>query len=195
MPRKSVAQQARAAIARRDFAVAKKMDSDEAPQRLNRVSAVGDALGGALDPVLKKRGFANRELINRWREIAPAPYGEVARPVQLRWPKRSAAEAGGAVLEVSCHPGHALHLQHEGARLAAAINSYFGYVLVADVRLSAEPFLVAAAEPPAPAPALSATEQGRLQSRLSAIKDESLRAALEGLGRALLERGQKGKLP
>ena len=175
--------------------MAKKKDSDEAPKRLNRVSAVGDALGGALDPVLKKRGFANRELINRWREIAPAPYGEVARPVQLRWPKRGAAEAGGAVLEVSCHPGHALHLQHEGARLAAAINSYFGYVLVADVRLSAEPFLVAGPDTASEQPPLPEAERARLASALSTVRDEGLRAALEGLGRALLARGRKQRLP
>ena len=61
--------------------------------------------------------------------MAPKPYDKVAVPDRLSWP-RGERSAEGATLYLRCAPGHALALQHEGQQIAAAVNRYFGYVLV-----------------------------------------------------------------
>ncbi len=118
-----------------------KAKEDVPPKRLNRAVGVGEALGKVLDPALKKRGFATRDIVSHWGAMAPTPYDRMARPDKLSWP-RGENGAEGAVLHVSCHPGHALALAHEGQKVAASINRYFGYFLVGQVRLSATPFAI-----------------------------------------------------
>jgi hypothetical protein len=163
--------------------------TDKPAKRLNRAAGLAEALGRALDPALKRRGFANEDLLRHWRAIAPPPYNLVTRPVKLSWPKRTPG-ADGAILHVSCHPGHSLMLQHEGPRLMQAVNAYFGYVLVAEVRLSSEPFLLVAEPVPAPKPDLSPARAATLASSVGKIADEGLRAALQSLGRNLMGKKQ-----
>src|SRR5215217_9637242 len=114
-------------------------DEPPEPKRRNRTIVIADVLSGALDPVLKKRGFASRDIITHWSVMAPKPYDTVAIPDKLTWP-RGERSAEGATLLLRCVPGHALAISHEGDKIAAAINRYFGFVLVGAVRLSAEPF-------------------------------------------------------
>jgi hypothetical protein len=160
--------------------------ADAAPKRLNRAVPVSEALGRALDPALKKRGFASRDLLEHWATIAPAPYNKMARPDKLTWP-RGERGVEGAVLFLSCHPGHALALAHEGERVASAVNRYFGYLLVGQVRISATPFV--AAEPPKKiAPALPEAARAEVEREVGAVGDPNLRDALRDLGLALARR-------
>lgn len=164
--------------------MAAKPKADEAPKRLNRVVGAGEALQKALDPVFRKRGFAGRDIITHWAAMAPAPYDRIAAPDRLAWP-RGERSAGGATLYLRCAEGHALALQHEGQLIAAAVNRYFGYVLVGAVRLSADPFeVVAVAKAAAPA----AIEAPEVDLAVGGIADDGLRDALRRLGR-----GIKGK--
>lgn len=164
----------------------RKKPGDDAPKRLNRAVPVSEALGRALDPVLKKRGFASRDLVENWASMVPAPYDRMSRPDKLAWP-RGEKGAEGAVLHVSCHSGHALALAHEGARVAASINRYFGYVLVGQVRLSATPFTVQEAKAPAPPP-VSDGARMRVAREVADVSDDGLREALRTLGHALTRR-------
>ncbi len=156
------------------------------PKRLNRAVAVSEALGRALDPALRKRGFASRDLLQHWAVIAPEPYGRVSRPEKLSWP-RGERGAGGAVLHICCHPGHALAASHEGGRIAQAINRYFGYILVDEVRLSATPFLADAPKPKG-LPVAPAAQVEAIERQVRDIEDDALREALAGLGRAIAAR-------
>ncbi len=161
-----------------------------APRRLNRTVGVGEALGKVLDPALKKRGFATRDIITHWAEMAPAPYDRMARPERLAWP-RGARGADGATLYLCCHAGHALALSHEGQRVAAAINRYFGYFLVGQVRLSAEPFVVSEApEAAAPDPA-EPERQARVGEMVAGVEDPQMREALRLLGEAVARRARR----
>lgn len=163
-----------------------KAPADAAPKRLNRAVSVSEALGRALDPALRKRGFASRDLLEHWGAMAPSPYDKVARPDKLNWP-RGERGVEGAVLHLSCHPGHALALAHEGERVVAAINRYFGYLLVGEVRLSATPFITAEA-PPIPAPALGEAARAAVERGVEAVEDPGLRDALRDLGLAIARR-------
>lgn len=168
------------------------MAKEELPEyrRRNKTLSVADALSGALDPVLKQRGFASRDIIVHWRSIAPPPFDETTLPDKLSWP-RAASNAEGATLLLRCAPGQALIAQHEAPAIAAAVNRYFGYVLVSEVRLSAEPFT----------PGSGARTQVRQQPGPSTIAkvgaatekvtDDDLRAALQDLGLALARRSER----
>lgn len=119
--------------------MAKKKDEPAEPKRLNRTVAVSEALGGVLDSALKKRGFATRDILNNWAAMAPKPYDEVALPAELKWPRGAGHE--GATLYLRCSEGQKLALTHEASLIASAVNRYFGYFLVREVKLSAEPFI------------------------------------------------------
>lgn len=183
----------RARCKQTDFAVASKPPkSDKSAttlRRLNRAVPLNEALGKTLDPALKKRGFATRDIIEHWKTVAPAPYDSVARPDKLSWP-RGERGAEGAVLHLSCHPGHALALAHEGNRIAGAINRYFGYLLVAQVRLSATPFTPEAPPSPPPAP-LDPDRRAKLDDTVSQVAQPELRDALLALGEAIAARTQR----
>lgn len=157
------------------------------PRRLNRAVRAGEALGRALDPVLKKRGFASRDLLAHWAAMAPRPYDQVARPDRLTWP-RGVRTAEGATLHLRVAPGHALALQHEGERIAAAINRYFGYLLIGAVRQSPMPLEPAQAPDPAPGPDPRPDSVKAVRDAVAGVRDEGLRDALDRLGRAIAGR-------
>jgi hypothetical protein len=157
------------------------------PKRRNRTMNIADVLSGALDPVLKKRGFASRDIIAHWGVMAPKPYDSVAIPDKLSWP-RGERSAEGATLVLRCVPGHALAIAHDGPRIAAAVNRYFGFVLVNAVRLSAEAFTPGSGQM---APKSIQPSQGtaaKVGAQVDGIEDEALREALRTLGHALASR-------
>jgi hypothetical protein len=168
--------------------VATKSKEPDEPKRLNRTVGVSDALSGVLDAVLKKRGFATRDIITHWAAMAPKPYDALAVPDQLKWPRGAGHE--GATLYLRCAPGHALALSHEGALIASAVNRYFGYFLVREVRLSAEPFAPGPAKKASPAgvPPQIAAHAG---IAVADVDNEQLRAALKGLGEQVLAKKRR----
>jgi len=160
------------------------------PKRRNRTMSVADVLAGALDPVLKKRGFASRDIITHWSVMAPKPYDTVAIPDKLSWP-RGERSAEGATLVLRCVPGHALAISHEGDKIAAAINRYFGFVLVGSVRLSPEAFTPGSGKkveaPFQPSPDV----QAKVAAQLAEVDNAELREALRTLGHALSSRTER----
>lgn len=162
-------------------------DEPPEPKRRNRTLNIADVLSGALDPVLKKRGFASRDIITNWSSIAPAPYDTVTAPDKLNWP-RNERGAEGATLVLRCAPGHAMAAQHDAPRIAAAVNRYFGFFLVGAVRLSAEPFTPGsvgeAHKPFQPSQSVAA----KVGAQVASVDDDGLREALRTLGHALSSR-------
>ena len=165
------------------------MSKDEPPEpkRRNKTLSVADVLAGALDPVLKKRGFASRDIITHWSVMAPKPYDEVAIPDKLTWP-RGERSAEGATLVLRCVPGHALAISHEGEKIAAAVNRYFGFVLVGAVRLSAEPFTPGSGQKAQTSMQPSQSVIAKVGAQVADVADDDLREALRTLGHALSSR-------
>jgi len=162
------------------------------PKRRNRTIAIADVLSGALDPVLKKRGFASRDIITHWAVMAPEPYDKVAIPDKLTWP-RGERSAEGATLLLRCIPGHALAISHEGPRIAAAVNRYFGFVLVSGIRLSPEPFTPGSAGPAQTSIQPSQSVIAKVGAQVAEVTDDDLREALRTLGHALSSRSARAK--
>jgi len=157
------------------------------PKRRNRAVSMSDALTGMLDPMFKKRGFASRDILANWPVIAPAPYNEVAIPDRLSWP-RGERSAEGATLYLRCVPGHALAIAHDGPAIAAAVNRYFGYVLIDQIRLSPAPFTRHSGEEEHKASQPSQSDIAKVGAAVAAVEDEGLREALRHLGLALSSR-------
>jgi hypothetical protein len=165
--------------------VAKKSEEPAAPKRLNRTVGVAEALGGVLDSALKKRGFATRDILANWPAMAPRPYDRVAMPAELKWPRGAGHE--GATLFLRCAESQRLALAHEAPLIAAAVNRYFGYVLVREVKLSAEPFIRSSAPKPQVAPTLPEVAKHADQA-VAEVDDPALKGALKALGEAVLSK-------
>lgn len=161
------------------------------PKRRNRTLAVADVLSGALDPVLKKRGFATRDIITHWRVIAPPPYDQTTMPDKLVWPRSAAQGHEGAVLFLRCGPGQALYVQHAAGEISSAVNRYFGYLLVGEIRLSAEPFTPGSGQRRNKARQPSQSEIAKVGAALEKVEDGELREALRTLGLALAARSER----
>lgn len=158
-------------------------------KRFRRTVALGEAVGGAIGPMFKKRGFANRDLITHWAAIAPTPYDKVAIPDKLHWP-RGAAGAEGAILFLRCAEGQRLALAHEAHHIAASVNRYFGYVLVNTVKLSAMPFTPGSAETEQNMAQPSPEVAQEVEAVLAEVGDPEVREALRRLGEGILTKNR-----
>jgi hypothetical protein len=161
------------------------------PKRRNKTLSVADVLSGALDPVLKKRGFATRDIITHWRVIAPAPYDQTTMPDKLVWPRSAGHSHEGAVLYLRCGPGQALFVQHAAPEIAQTVNRYFGYHLVNEVRLSAELFTPGSGAKVQKNRQPSPSDIAKVGTAVEKIEDTDLREALRVLGLALSGRSDK----
>jgi len=117
----------------------------QANKRKNKTVKLSDVIAKAIDPAMQKRGFANRDIIANWQQIAPAPYNKLTLPEKLIWKKNKInnnqeEKTQGAVLFLRCEPSFAMALSYESEAISAAINRYFGYILIDKIKLSLEPF-------------------------------------------------------
>jgi hypothetical protein len=163
--------------------VTKKSDEPAEPKRVNRTVGVAEALGRVLDSALKKRGFATRDIINNWAAMAPKPYDKAAVPAELKWPRGAGHE--GATLFLRCAEGQRLALAHEAPMIASAVNRYFGYFLVREVKLSAEPFTRSSGLKPQVAPTPPEVAD-HADKAVAEVVDPALKDALKLLGEQIL---------
>lgn len=156
-------------------------------KRTNRTQGVGELVNKLIDPALKKRGFASRDLLENWSIIVPPPYDEVSVPDRLKWP-RGQAGGDGAILFLRCHEGHRLGLAHDHERLAGAVNRYFGYHLVQAIKLSAEPFTARSDTQThiVAKPTPQVTRQ--VEAELKDVEDDELKLALAKLGHGIFKK-------
>ena len=87
--------------------MAPKPKADAEPRRLNRTVDIAEALKGALDPAMRKRGFASRDILTHWAAMAPKPYDSVTVPDRLVWPRgeRGADGAKCSTRSAACSAG------------------------------------------------------------------------------------------
>lgn len=146
--------------------------------------ALGAMVPGLTKPLMAKRSRAEATLILEWPEIAGPLVSARSRPLRLSFPNREERREGQLTLTVE--PSFALDLQHLAGQLVERINGYFGYRLVAVVKLVQKPLPRSApAAQPAAARRLSTDEQETLARRAATVDDPELRAALERLGAAV----------
>jgi hypothetical protein len=131
-----------------------------------------------------KQGFAARELVTRWAEIAGKDVAAHSEPLKLQWPRPVEGQPQEpATLILRVDGPMALEIQHKSDVILERVNRFLGWSAVGRLALRQAPLSrherPAAPPPPDPRAIESVAET------LTAIEDEELRAALARLGAAI----------
>ena len=153
-------------------------------RRASGLRAIAATLPGATRRLRQRRGLAQSALFQDWPAIVGDVLATQCYPQRL---VRGAAGAGGT-LHLGVAGPLALELQHLAPQVIERINTYFGFAAVARLTLhQVAPMAPRQRDEPAdthPTPDSAAAQA--LDSRLRAVSDPELRAALDRLGRAVL---------
>src|SRR5215467_14561120 len=131
-----------------------------------------------------KQGFAARELVTRWREIAGPEIAAHAEPLKMQWPRPVEGQPQEpATLVLRVEGPMALEIQHKSDVILERVNRFFGWSAVGRLALRQAP--LSRRERPKPAPPPDPRSVAEVAETLSAIEDEQLRAALARLGASI----------
>ena len=151
-------------------------------QRRAGLRALGANLPKIARRALGRRGFSDAGLIADWQNVVGTTIARCSQPLRLTFARAKERRDGTLLLRVA--PGFALELQHLEPQLLERINSHFGYSAVAKLKFQQGPLTgIARLRPRRPRPLAPALES-KLNDRLAAVEDESLRLCLERLGRS-----------
>jgi hypothetical protein len=131
-----------------------------------------------------KQGFAARELVTRWAEIAGADVAAHSEPLKLQWPRPVEGQPQEpATLILRVEGPMALEIQHKSDVILERVNRFLGWSAVGRLALRQAP-LSRRERPASPRPP-DPQEVESVAQTLTAIEDEDLRAALARLGAAI----------
>ncbi len=131
-----------------------------------------------------KQGFAARELVTRWVEIAGADIAACAEPLKMQWPRPVEGQPQEpATLVLRVEGPMALEIQHRADVILERVNRFFGWHAVGRIALRQAP-LSRRGRPAPPRPPDAAAVK-KIAESLSAVEDEALRDALARLGAAI----------
>jgi hypothetical protein len=131
-----------------------------------------------------KQGFAARELVTRWAEIAGPEIAAHSEPLKMQWPRPVEGQPQEpATLVLRVEGPMALEIQHSSDVILQRVNRFFGWSAVGKLALRQAPLSrrdrPARPRPPDPKSVAQVSES------LSAVEDEALREALARLGAAI----------
>jgi hypothetical protein len=128
-----------------------------------------------------KQGFAARELVTRWAEIAGRDVAAHSEPLKLQWPRPVEGQPQEpATLILRVEGPMALEIQHKSDVILERVNRFLGWSAVGRLALRQAP-LSRRERPATPSPPDPQAVEEVAQT-LTAIEDDELRAALARLG-------------
>ena len=131
-----------------------------------------------------KQGFAARELVTRWTEIAGAEMAAHCEPLKIQWPRPVEGQPQEpATLVLRVDGPMALEIQHASEIILERVNRFFGWSAVGRLALRQGP--LSRRQPPAASRAPDARKVAEVAETLSSVEDEELRAALARLGASI----------
>jgi hypothetical protein len=141
-------------------------------------------LGDVFSEAYAKQGFAARELVTRWAEIAGPEIAKYSEPLKMQWPRPVEGQPQEpATLVLRVEGPTALEIQHASDTILERVNRFFGWHAVGRLALRQAPLSrrnrPAAPRDPDPKAVAKVAES------LSAVEDEQLRAALARLGASI----------
>lgn len=137
----------------------------------------------------ESRGFAETRLLTHWAEIVGDDIARVARPVKVGFGR----QGFGATLTLLVTGANAPMVQMQLPRIRERVNATYGYAAISRVQVTqTAPSGFADAKVPyvAEPPALSETESARVARAVAPVSDETLKSALEQLGRNVLTKAK-----
>jgi len=131
-----------------------------------------------------RQGFAARELVTRWAEIAGPEISAHCEPLKIQWPRPVEGQPQEpATLVLRVEGPMALEIQHTSDVILARVNRFFGWSAVGRLALRQGPLSRRAR--PAASRAPDAGKVAEVAKTLSLVEDEELRAALARLGASI----------
>ena len=131
-----------------------------------------------------KQGFAARELVTRWAEIAGREIAVHSEPLKLQWPRPVEGQPQEpATLILRVEGPMALEIQHSSDVILERVNRFFGWSAVGRLALRQAP--LSRRDRPKPSAAPDAKAVAEVAKTLSSVEDDELRAALARLGASI----------
>jgi hypothetical protein len=131
-----------------------------------------------------KQGFAARELVTRWAEIAGPEVAMHSQPLKMQWPRPVEGQPQEpATLVLRVEGPMALEIQHASEIILQRVNRFFGWSAVGRLALRQAP--LSRRDRPAARHAPDAKSVAEVAGTLSAVEDDELRAALARLGASI----------
>jgi len=131
-----------------------------------------------------KQGFAARELVTRWAEIAGPEISAHSEPLKIQWPRPVEGQPQEpATLVLRVEGPMALEIQHASDIILQRVNRFFGWSAVGRLALRQAP--LSRRDRPATRHAPDPKAVAEVAGTLSAVEDENLRAALARLGASI----------
>ena len=131
-----------------------------------------------------KQGFAARELVTRWADIAGAEIAAHSEPLKMQWPRPVEGQPQEpATLILRVEGPAALEIQHSSDVILQRVNRFFGWSAVGRLALRQAP--LSRRDRPQPQRPPDVKEVETVAKTLSGVEDEELRAALARLGAAI----------
>jgi hypothetical protein len=131
-----------------------------------------------------KQGFAARELVTRWAEIAGRNIAAHSEPLKMQWPRPVEGQPQEpATLVLRVEGPVALEIQHSSDVILERVNRFFGWHAVGRLALRQAP--LSRRDRPAPPRAPDAKAVAEVEKTLTSVEDEELRAALARLGASI----------
>ena len=131
-----------------------------------------------------KQGFAARELVTRWAEIAGPEIAAHSEPLKVQWPRPVEGQPQEpATLILRVEGPAALEIQHSSDVILQRVNRFFGWSAVGRLALRQAP--LSRRKGPARSRAPDARRVEEIARTLSSVEDDELRAALARLGASI----------
>ena len=138
-------------------------------------------LGGVFSDAFAKQGFASRELVTRWAEIAGADIAKFSEPLKIQWPRPVAGQAQvPATLILRVEGPMALEIQHSSDAVLQRVNRFFGWNAVGKIALRQAP--LSRPKPRRSVRPLEPAAVAEVAKGLGSVEDDELRDALARLG-------------
>src|SRR4030081_969729 len=131
-----------------------------------------------------KQGFAARELVTRWAEIAGSEIAAYSEPLKMQWPRPVEGQPQEpATLVLQVEGPMALEIQHSSDVILQRVNRFFGWSAVGRLALRQAPLTRRDRPKISRAPDPKAVAE--VAETLTSVEDEELRAALARLGASI----------
>ena len=141
-------------------------------------------LGDVFSDAYARQGFAARELVTRWAEIAGPEIAAHCQPLKIQWPRPVEGQPQEpATLVLRVEGPMALEIQHASDVLLQRVNRFFGWSAVGRLALRQGP--LSRRLRPTASPKPDAGKVAEIEETLSSVEDEGLRAALARLGASI----------
>jgi hypothetical protein len=131
-----------------------------------------------------KQGFAARELVTLWAEIAGPEIAAHSEPLKMQWPRPVEGQPQEpATLVLRVEGPMALEIQHSSDVILQRVNRFFGWNAVGRLALRQAPLSRRERRSPPRSP--DPKEVAEIAETLTSVEDKELRAALARLGAAI----------